>query len=208
METVVSNTNCELDEKIKNKVKPEGIDKKKLQSRIKQLDKKQHLHLFHTIIKPLGIYTVTDNGTFFDLNELTLEQFWELNYQVNLTHDCIKREKQMNELSSNNANVNNNANANVNANNNANNRLYNHEFDIESTSLYEPNNDLELEEPILGSNCMTYSQLRDATLNGRNFVKNIEVFCVFLTPRTPIMMNPILQHVKTTAFTMNSFATF
>lgn len=180
METVISNTNRELDDKIKNSVKPEHEDKKRLQNRIKQLDKQQQLHLFHTIIKPLDIYTVSDNGTFFDLNELTEEQFWKLNYQVNLTYDCIKRDKVINELEQEQEQSN---------------RLYNHEYDIESASAnIEIANDLEVDDPMLnwgsappkeelpitfdnriGAN-MTYSQLRDASLNECRYSKREGTF--------------------------------
>lgn len=94
----ISDTNVEIDRKIKESVRPTHDDKKRLQNRIKQLDKKQQLHLFHTIIKPLDIYTVTDNGTFFDLNELVPKDFWRLSYHVNLTYDCIQRDRVRSEL--------------------------------------------------------------------------------------------------------------
>ena len=97
-EIVISDTNLDIDLKIKSQVAPTHDDKKKAQMRIKQLEKQQQLHLFNTIIKGLDIYTVTETGTYFDLNDLTPEQFWKLYYQINLTYDCIARNKFMDEL--------------------------------------------------------------------------------------------------------------
>lgn len=102
---IISDTNLDYDEKIRNGTKPEHYDKKKLQQRIKQLDKKQQLQLFHTIIKPLNIYKVTNTGTFFDLNELTPEQFWKLSYHINLTFDCINRGKIISEFEREHSNL-------------------------------------------------------------------------------------------------------
>ena len=102
---IISDTNLDLDEKIRKGIKPEHADKKKLQSRIKTLNKQQQLQLFYTIIKPLNIYRVTNTGTFFDLNELTPEQFWKLSYHINLTYDCINRNKVINEFEREHSNL-------------------------------------------------------------------------------------------------------
>jgi len=166
MDTIISNTNIDLDDKIRNDVKPEHEDKKRLHNRIKQLDKQQQLHLFHSIIKPLNIYTITDNGTFFDLNELTSEQFWKLSYHVNLTYDCIKRDKIISELEREKSS--HEVSLSTKSQNNQKLGLYNHEFDIESTSVYEPNtnvtDDLELDD-LISNGAISYSKLRDAALN-------------------------------------------
>ena len=37
-------------------------------------------------------------GTFFDLNELVPKDFWRLSYHVNLTYDCIQRDRVRSEL--------------------------------------------------------------------------------------------------------------
>lgn len=98
MDNVISDTNNDIDYKIKNKIAPNHDDKKKLQQRIKHLTKDQHLYLFNEIIKELDIYTVTDNGIYFDLNDLDYDIFWKLQYQVNLNFDCINRKKYFNQL--------------------------------------------------------------------------------------------------------------
>jgi hypothetical protein len=148
MESIISDTNHELDQKIKEKKVPTHDDKKRIQQRIKQLEKKQQLHLFKTVVRGLGtkVYSVTENGTYFDLNDLTPEQFWKLSYHINLTYDCINRHKLINELEKQCP-------------------VYNQEMDIESNSMwdtYEPN-DVELDSNVISS--MNYSQLRDEALS-------------------------------------------
>lgn len=104
IDNVISDTNNDIDYKIKYKIAPTPDDKKKLQQRIKHLTKEQHLYLFNEIIKELDIYTVTENGIYFDLNDLDCEIFWKLQYQVNLNFDCINRKKyfsQLNQLEQN-----------------------------------------------------------------------------------------------------------
>ena len=164
---MISDTNLSLDEKIKRQLQPTHDDKRKIQSRIRQLEKTQHLHLFNTIIKELDIYTITENGTLFDLNDLTLEQFWKLSYHVNLTYDCIKRGRLMTELTREHAGV------------------YNSEFDIESTSMFneDSNNnngnnnnqvlDIELDDRLAcldGSN-LNYESLRSEALSNASWSK-------------------------------------
>jgi len=170
MDSVITDTNLDLDSKIKTGVVPKHEDKKRLQNRIKQLDKTQQLHLFHNIIKPLDIYTITDNGTFFDLNELTPELFWKLSYQVNLTYDCIKRDQVMNDARSvleqeHHGGLTHDA---------SHDQVFNRDFDIESSSHHEPghdnNTELDLHQPLLNSS-ISYSQLRDQTLSQISYNK-------------------------------------
>lgn len=125
MESIISDTNREIDQKIKNKVKPTHEDKKRIQHRIKQLDKQQQLHLFNEIIKNSDVYQVTENGTYFDLNDLSLEQFWKLQYHINLTYDCINRHKLINELEKQCHDSS----------------LFNGENDIESASVWNDNHE-------------------------------------------------------------------
>lgn len=96
MSHVISDTNCDIDQKIKTGQTPHDEDKKKLQHRIKQLDKKQHLYLFHNIVKNIEggtMYTMTDTGIYFDLDDFTPKDFWTLYYHTNLFYDCISRNK-------------------------------------------------------------------------------------------------------------------
>ena len=150
MESIISDTNHEIDQKIKNKVLPTHDDKKRIQLRIKQLEKRQQLHLFNNIIKSLDIYTVTETGTYFDLNDLSPEQFWKLHWHINLTYDCINRNKVINELEKEC------------------NFLYSGELDIDSNSLwndsFEPI-EVDLDNIALGNNQINYSQLRDKALS-------------------------------------------
>ena len=146
METIISDTTRDIDQKIKNGVKPTHNDKKRVQQRIKQLDKEQQLLLFNSVIKPINIYSVTDNGTYFDLNDLTPEQFWKLQFNINLTHDCINRDKVIGELQKQ-CDKNN---------------VYNKDYDIETTSLLNENvehNNLESD-----SHTIDYQHLRIAVL--------------------------------------------
>ena len=168
MESIISDTNYEIDQKIKNNVVPTHDDKKRIQMRIKQLEKRQQLHLFNNIIKALDIYTVTDTGTYFDLNDLSLEQFWKLHWHINLTYDCINRNKLINELEKER------------------NLLYSRELDIESNSLWNENlESTDMDSVTFSDNQINYSQLRDKALNqchySTNFKKNSESVSTKLT---------------------------
>lgn len=166
---VISDTNVEIDRKIKEGVKSSHDDKKRLQNRIKQLDKRQQLHLFHTIIKPLNIYTITDNGTFFDLNELSPEEFWKLSYHVNLTYDCIQRDLLRSELEKNEAQDK----ASIQA-------IYNQEYDIESeidnkstiTINAQCDETVHLSEDQIIQQPPSYSQLREVALRTCQYKKS------------------------------------
>jgi len=96
MTNVISDTNCDIDLKIKTGQAPGPDDKKKLQHRIKLLDKKQHLYLFQSIIKNIegrSVYTMTDTKIYIDLNDFAPKDFWTLYHHTNLFYDCIGRNK-------------------------------------------------------------------------------------------------------------------
>lgn len=148
MNGIISDRNLEIDNKIREKITPTHDDKKKLQHRVKQLTKSQHLHLFNNLIKNLDIsYTITDNGTYFDLNDMNPEQFWKLYYHINLSFDCINRNKIMDELE---------------RQCNSTSLLYKNDMDLESNSVFNElcdNDDLNVES------LMDYPKLRQSALN-------------------------------------------
>lgn len=133
IDNVISDTNNDIDYKIKHKITPSPDDKKKLQQRIKHLTKEQHLYLFNEIIKELDIYTVTDNGIYFDLNDLDCEVFWKLQYQVNLNFDCINRKKYFNQLEQNSTS------SNIVVDNNEHNNSY------MSKNIFDQNGDFDIQ---------------------------------------------------------------
>lgn len=158
MESIISDTNNDIDEKIKNETQPTHDDKKKIQLRIKQLEKRQQLHLFNTIIKKLDICTITDNGTYFDLNDLSPVEFWKLHYHINLTYDCINRNKFINELERQ-----------------CQTQTFNRDLDVESASIYndEDDNDVAISNLTLNQS-INYINLREEALKFSDYKPTIE----------------------------------
>jgi hypothetical protein len=81
----------EIVEKIKNKNVPNERDKETLLYKLnRQLTEEEHLHLFSEIIQSLDkkTYSITENCTLFDLNDLSPECFWKMFYYAQLSiHD-------------------------------------------------------------------------------------------------------------------------
>ncbi len=81
----------EIVEKIKNKNVPTERDKETLLYKLnRQLTEEEHLHLFSEIVQSLDkkTYSITENCTLFDLNDLSPECFWKMYYYAQLSiHD-------------------------------------------------------------------------------------------------------------------------
>lgn len=81
----------EIVEKIKNKNIPTERDKETLMYKVnRQLTEEEHLHLFSEILQSLDkkAYSITENCTLFDLNDLSPECFWKMFYYAQLSiHD-------------------------------------------------------------------------------------------------------------------------
>lgn len=86
----------ELSEKIKNKPIPTDKDKESLQFKInKFLTEEDHLYIFTEILQTIShkIYTITENGTLFDLNDLDPETFWKMSYYTQMFINNHERQK-------------------------------------------------------------------------------------------------------------------
>lgn len=98
MSTSIIDTNQPYDfaANIKDKTKPTEKDKEILLNKLnKQLNEDEHLHIFMEILQNLEkrIYSITENGTLFDLNDLPPEAFWKIAYIVYLSINNHERQK-------------------------------------------------------------------------------------------------------------------
>ena len=91
----------EIDEKMKNGVEPTEKEKEQLQYTLnKLLSEEDHLYIFTEILQNLEkkIYTMTENGTLFDINDLDHQTFWKIQYCAQMCLDNHERQAQLNEL--------------------------------------------------------------------------------------------------------------
>ncbi len=93
----------DLVEKIRIKLPPTEKDKELLLYKLnRQLTEDEHLHILTDILQTLEkrIYSMTDNCTLFDLNDLTPEVFWQIFYYAQLSimkHETQKQTAQANQ---------------------------------------------------------------------------------------------------------------
>ena len=92
---------AEITEKIKSQTMPTDKDKERLLFQInRQLTEEDHYYIFTEFLQTMEhkIYTVTENGTLFDLNDLSPDTFWKLTYHVQLFIDTHQREEQTDKI--------------------------------------------------------------------------------------------------------------
>jgi hypothetical protein len=95
----------EIDEKMKNQTVPTEKEKEQLQYKLnRQLTEEDHLYIFTEILQNMEhkIYTMTENGTLFDINDLDHGTFWKIQYYVHLFLDNQERRNQINEINQEN----------------------------------------------------------------------------------------------------------
>src|SRR5439155_4922352 len=83
--------------KIVNKVLPTDKEKEILLYKLnKQLNEDEHLYIFTEILQNLEkkIYTITENCTLFDLNDLSADNFWKMFYYAQLFIQNHERQKE------------------------------------------------------------------------------------------------------------------
>lgn len=87
------------EEKMKNHVPPTEREKEQLQQQIGLLKDEDHLFLFTEIIQNMDrkCYTITENCTLFDLNDLDPERFWKMFYHAQIFLENNKRCKEIEE---------------------------------------------------------------------------------------------------------------
>jgi hypothetical protein len=86
---------ADINDKMKNKITPSIKDKETLLYKLnKQLLEEDHLYIFTKILQKMErkIYTITKNGTLFDLNDLTNHEFWNIYYHTQMFIDGHKRQ--------------------------------------------------------------------------------------------------------------------
>jgi hypothetical protein len=86
----------EIEDKIRNQVPPTEKDKEILQYRLnKQLTEEDHIYIFTEILQPMEkkIYTITENHTLFDLNDIDPKTFWKIYYSSQMAIDNQNRGK-------------------------------------------------------------------------------------------------------------------
>jgi hypothetical protein len=86
----------DFDRKIKNKTPPNDKEKEILQITLnKHLTFDDHVYIFTEILQNMTkkIYTINENGTLFDINDLDPETFWKLCYHTHLFMKNHEREK-------------------------------------------------------------------------------------------------------------------
>jgi|UniRef100_A0A6C0BMB3 hypothetical protein len=91
----------DVEEKIKSKPVPTEPEKEQLQYRINHnLTEEDHLYLFTDILQKMShkVYTMTENGTLFDLNDLDPETFWKVQYFTQLFMENHERQKETQQL--------------------------------------------------------------------------------------------------------------
>lgn len=100
----------ELNDKIQHKTTPTDKDKELLQQQINQkLSEEDHLYIFTEILQSMDkkIYTITENGTLFDLNDLNPEDFWKICYHTQIFIDNSARQQEINKAMEENNQLNN-----------------------------------------------------------------------------------------------------
>ena len=88
----------ELNEKIRTKSIPTNKDKEILLYRLNRLlTEDEHLYIFKEILQNLGkkIYSMTENGTLFDLNDLPNDAFWKTYYYSQLFIQDHEKQKEL-----------------------------------------------------------------------------------------------------------------
>jgi hypothetical protein len=88
----------EISDKIKNKSVPTDKDKENLLHKLnKQLNEDEHLYIFTEILQNLEkrIYSITENCTLFDLNDVPNESFWKIYYYAQLFISNHERQKDL-----------------------------------------------------------------------------------------------------------------
>lgn len=88
----------DFDNKLKAKTLPTEQDKEMLLHRLnRQLSEDDHIYLFTEILQNMSkkIYTITENGTLFDLNDLDVENFWKMAYYTQLSISNHDRQKEI-----------------------------------------------------------------------------------------------------------------
>jgi hypothetical protein len=96
--TLTKNDVRVLDE-IDNHSVPTEKDKESLQSKLnKQLNEEDHIYIFTEILQTMDkkIYTITENCTLFDLNDLDPVNFWKIHYHTHLMIANHERQKELN----------------------------------------------------------------------------------------------------------------
>lgn len=92
---------AELDDKIKTEVVPTDKDKEILQYKLnKQLSEEDHLYIFTEILQSMGsqIYTITENCTLFDLNDVDPKNFWKIYRCAQMFIDNHSRQKELDKV--------------------------------------------------------------------------------------------------------------
>jgi len=95
----------EINERKKNNVTPSVNDKDQLLYKInKQLDEEDHAYIFTELLQKMKkkIYTITENCTLFDLNDLDNDTFWSMYYYVQIFIDNHDREKVISDVNKDN----------------------------------------------------------------------------------------------------------
>lgn len=84
---------------MKNNIPPTEGEKEQLQQQIGLLKDEDHLFLFTEIIQNMDrkCYTITENCTLFDLNDLDPESFWKMVYHARIFLENNKRCKEIEE---------------------------------------------------------------------------------------------------------------
>lgn len=85
----------EIETHIQQHTTPTANDKEMLKNKLMtQLNENDHLFIFTEILQNMTkkIYTMTDNYTLFDLNDLDIDNFWKMCYNAQLMIDNHKRE--------------------------------------------------------------------------------------------------------------------
>ena len=91
----------DINEKIQNKLTPNEKDKELLLYRLnKLLNDDEHLYIFTEILQTLEkrIYSITENCTLFDLNDLPNDAFWKIYYYTQLFILDHERQKELGKI--------------------------------------------------------------------------------------------------------------
>ena len=76
---------------------PTDSCKESLQKRISKIGTQEHLYIYNKIKElPNKIYTLGKGDIIFDLNNLPINMFWDINEYVIQSLECIERNKIIN----------------------------------------------------------------------------------------------------------------
>ena len=88
----------EIEGKMKDKSPPSDRDKSLLQVKLnKYLTEDDHMFILIEILQkmPRKIYTITEHGTLFDLNDVDPEIFWKIYYHTQISIENHERQKKL-----------------------------------------------------------------------------------------------------------------